>query len=85
MEDPCKSRREIENADPVRLAIKTLFSAWFAVFDNTPIKVKTVIENGSEELKEALSVFLQDSNSSNKGISLGRKLENYNKRIEVGG
>jgi len=84
MEDPCKTRKEIENTDPVRLAIKTLFSAWFAVFDNTPIKVKTIIDNNSEELKEALSAFLQDSNSSNKGISLGRKLENYNKRIEGG-
>lgn len=84
MEDPCKSRREIENSDPVRLAIKTLFSAWFAVFDNTPIKVKTIIDNDSEELKEALSIFLQDSSSNNKGISLGRKLESYNKRIEGG-
>lgn len=32
MEDPSKSRREIENTDPVRLAIKTLFSAWYCCF-----------------------------------------------------
>lgn len=84
LEDPCKSRKGIENTDPVRLAIKALFAAWFTVFDSTPIKVKTIIDTDSEELKEALSVLLHDGNSNNKGISLGRKLENYNKRIEGG-
>lgn len=84
LEDPCKSRREIENTDPVRLAIRALFAAWFAVFDNTPIKVKAIINNKSEELREALLAFSQDSNGCTNEISFGKKLQNYNKRIEGG-
>lgn len=84
MEDPCKSRREIENTDPVRLAINALFAAWFAVFDNTPVKVKAIINNHSEDLRGAVLAFSQDSNGGINEISLGRKLQSYNKRIEGG-
>ena len=79
MEDPCKSRKDIESTDPVRLAIKALFTAWFVVFGNTPTKVKSVINSSSEELREALLAFFPDSCNGISEIALGRKLQSYNK------
>lgn len=58
MEDPCKPRKDIEGTAPLMLAIKALFTAWFSVFDNTPVKVKSVINSQSEQLKESLLPFI---------------------------
>lgn len=84
LEDACKSRKEIESTDPVRLALRSLLKAWFATFHNLPVKVKTVINSNSEELKEALTEFAPNSTGGINEISLGKKLQKYNKRIEEG-
>ncbi len=84
MEDACKSRKEIENADPIRLALGGLLTAWFAAFDNLPVKVKAVVNSPIEALQEALLEFAPDGRGGINEISLGRKLQKYNKRIEAG-
>lgn len=82
--DACKSRKEIESTDPVRLVLGGLLKAWHAVFDCLPVKVKAVVNKESEELKEALAEFAPDNKGGINEISLGRKLQKYNKRIEGG-
>lgn len=82
--DACKSRKEIESTDPVRLVLGGLLKAWHATFDSLPVKVKVVVNRDSEELKEALAEFAPDNKGGINEISLGRKLQKYNKRIEGG-
>jgi hypothetical protein len=84
LEDACKSRKEIECTDPVRLSLIRLLKAWFAAFQNLPTKVKTAINSNSEELKEALTEFAPNATGGINEISPGRKLQKYNKRIEEG-
>lgn len=87
MEDPCTSRKEIENSDPIRLKLGNLLEIWFSIFDNLPIKVEALIkktnetDERSQELKEILSEILP------KGITsrnLGNVLSSYKNRIEKG-
>jgi len=82
--DACKSRKEIESTDPIRLVLGGLLKAWHATFDSLPVKVKAVTNRDSEELKEALAEFAPDNKGGINEISLGRKLQKYNKRIEGG-
>lgn len=84
MEDPCTSRKEIENNDLVRVALGNLLSAWFAVFDNMAIKVKFLIDHENELLQESLREFSPPKNGNISDVSLGVKLNSYNERIENG-
>lgn len=91
--DPCSSRKEIENSDPVRIHLSALLSSWYGVFDNMSVKVKTIINRSNEleagneavlMLKEAL---LEIAPANNGGINervLGNKLASYKGRIENG-
>jgi len=82
--DPCTSRTEIENADPVRASLGNLLTSWFAVFDNIAIKIKAAVQSDNEQLKEALLEFAPDGRGGINEISLGKKFQQHNKRPEAG-
>lgn len=86
MTDPCTSRKEVENEDPIRVLIGGLFTAWYAAFGDLTLKANSVIEK-AKNLPELLEV-LKDVTSNGKGeissVKLGQILNKYNKRIEGG-
>jgi len=94
MEDPCTTRKEIESADPERVALRNLLEAWFAVFDDFSIKTKDLIkkanfssEDGDERieaLKDALLSIAPDRCSEINERSLGKKLSQFKGRVENG-
>ena len=92
-EDPCKSRKEIENADPVRVALGGLLEAWYNVFGDMSNRLKVVVENAQNgKQDEKLGILLDALNEiapdiKNGGIntkSLGKKLSTFKQRIENG-
>ena len=84
--DPIDSRKEIENADPVRITLGNLYAAWFKTFDTMSIKLKTVISRAEddEDLKEALMEFAPDVRGGINTRALGKKLSSFRNRIEAG-
>jgi hypothetical protein len=84
MEDPCKSRKEIEGADPIRLSLSAFLRALYATFGSLPVKVKDIINTTSEDLKDALMEFFPERKEGISDIALGKRLLKYNKRIEGG-
>ena len=95
MADPCETRKDIEDADPVRIALTTLFIAWHALFGDRAMKLKEVIEkvtyiisDEQRDLLESLKETLLDFASDNKGVInqrvLAKKLSEYKNRIEGG-
>lgn len=97
--DPCESRKDIENADPIRILLSLLFTSWYKIFGDRPIKVKEIfhgtntainetntaidIEN-YESLREALLELAADSKGCINQRSLAKKLSAYKNRIESG-
>ena len=84
MADPCLSRIEVEQLDPIKTSLEWLFSVWFSIFGNRPIKVKNLVHNESEQLKEVLQEFAPDGHGGINEIALGKKLLSFNQRIEAG-
>lgn len=86
MGDPIDSRKEIENADPVRITLGNLYAAWFKAFDTMSVKLKTVIAKAEqdEDLKEALMDFAPDGKGGINTRALGKKLSSFRNRIEGG-
>lgn len=94
MADPCVSRKEIENADPVRIALGVFLSAWYDYIGELSLTLKKVISKAEDEksdlLKEKAETLLdalKDISSGNNEIntrSLGKKLASYKGRIENG-
>lgn len=88
--DPCLSRKEIESTDPIRTALGTLFSAWFAIFGPTPVKVKELVVKAQESSEASATLYeaLLCLAGTNKGELnerwLGNKLKNFKNRIEQG-
>jgi hypothetical protein len=93
--DPYATRKEVENADPVRVSLGNLLQTWFDVFDNQPMLVKNVVkkiykpsDNDNHEAIEALKDCLIEIASDGKGgineLTLSNKLKNYKGRIENG-
>lgn len=85
LEDPCKSRKEIENADPVRVALGSFLASWYASLGNLSYTTKKVIEKAKEhhpELLEALKEIAPDRNNSINSRSLGNTLASFKGRIE---
>lgn len=91
--DPCKSRKEIENNDPVRISLGALLKAWYAIFDNMSVKVKNVVnrameQNEHDEVTSALKEVLFEIAPADKGgineRVLGKKLASFKGRIENG-
>jgi len=98
-EDPCKSRKEIENADPIRLALGCLLSSWYAVYGDLSRRIKDVItgirdiegnitdeneESHLNALHEALVELAPDNKGGVNSKSLGKKLSSFKGRIENG-
>lgn len=95
MADPCETRKDIEDADPIRITLTTLFTAWHAIFGESAMKLKDVAENvnkgfggNQNELRESLTETLLELASDNKGginqRALAKKLSAYKNRIEGG-
>ena len=100
MTDPNKTRTEIEQADPIRMMLCRIFTSWYELFGDRPIKVKELVapiiipSDGFAEsaekyehsisLQEALYELAPDSKNKINIYSLGRQLSAYKKRIESG-
>jgi putative DNA primase/helicase len=86
-EDPCKSRKEVENTDPVRASLGSLLSAWYEAFGDMSRKIRDVIKAVEDEklvsLREALIELAPDKNGINSR-SLGKKFASFKGRIENG-
>jgi putative DNA primase/helicase len=82
MADPCESRKEIEDADPVRIVLNSLFFAWHTLCGQSSIKVKDLIDKAfaiplptddaqkvgmQEMLKEALFELAGEGKVKDKG------------------
>ncbi|MFA5999319.1 MAG: hypothetical protein WC747_04845 [Candidatus Babeliales bacterium] len=97
MTDPCESRKDIEESDPIRMQLNELFTAWHAFFGNREIKVQELIATKTTSPEEsesnleayhALQEILKELAADNKGIinprSLAKQLSRYKNRIEGG-
>jgi hypothetical protein len=89
--DPCSSRKEIENADPVRIQLGNLLASWYEIFGDLGMKTKDVVKRASEQkdeiqesLYDALLEFAPDGRGGINGRSLGKKLAQFKGRIESG-
>jgi len=90
--DPCESRKEIEDADPVRQLLESLFYSWHELFKEDAVKLRTVIEKISginndencEMLKEAFIDLVPNARGIINQRSLAKKLAHYKDRIENG-
>jgi hypothetical protein len=89
MPDPCESRKDIEDNDPVRLLLCAFYPAWYEFFGDSGVKAKDVIEKTSSLTENSeLAELLRDLAGDNKGIvnqrSLAKKLATFKNRIERG-
>ena len=88
LEDPCTSRKEIENADPVRVSLGHLLSSWHKGLGDNGNTVKNILriveDQKLDELKEALMEIAPDSKGGINSRSLGKKLASFKGRIENG-
>ncbi len=97
MTDPCESRKEIEEADPVRQQLSEFFTAWYILFDDRSITVRELISQSistPEEpearieacytLQEIIAEFAQDAKNSINQRRLAKQLSRYKNRIEGG-
>ncbi len=85
--DPCASRKEIENADPVRVALGSLLASWFAAIGDLSFTVKALIEKAKDhpELLEILKEIAPDNRGNGiNSRSLGNKIASFKGRIENG-
>lgn len=85
LEDPCKTRADIENDDPVRLALIALFTAW----NKLPVTSTTSgqlikMSQKDEELADALELFAGDERGAVNARRLGKMLSSMKNRIEGG-
>ncbi len=94
MADPCESRKEIEQSDPVRILLDSFFMCWYEIFEARPIKVKQLIEamtsspdvhpETTETMREALQELAADTKGVINQRTLAKKLSLYKNRIEGG-
>lgn len=93
--DPCETRKDIQDADPVRVLLQALFASWHAVIGEKPVKVKEILATAMGNLndekndqQDTLREALLDIASDNKGginqRVLAKKLSAYKNRIEAG-
>ena len=98
MADPCTSRKEIENSDPVRVALGSCLESWYAVFEDKSKRVKDVVrkieeptadltneeQNKLDALREALIEIAPGERGGINSRSLGKKFATFKGRIENG-
>jgi len=97
LDDPCESRKEIEDADPVRIVLRKLFHNWHELFGSRAIKVKEVtnLVNSTElsteydpqiveEFSDAVLELAENKKREADARKLAARLRKYKKRIESG-
>lgn len=97
LEDPCKSRKEIENMDPTRIKLIDILEAIQNVYEETPFTVSELIlkaqstnEDQSirekiDELRRALIEFCPDSRGITIDVrAVGTKITAFKNRRENG-
>lgn len=92
MADPCESRKEIEQSDPIRIVLASLFFSWYEIFESRPIKIKELIDlvssnidsEAKEALRDALVELTGDKKNDINARSASKKLALYKNRIEQG-
>lgn len=87
MADPCTTRKEIENSDPVRQSLGNLLTSWYETVGDLSMRVRDIIKRAQEpdnlNLLEALRE-ITPKDSSLCPIKIGKKLKTFEKRIENG-
>jgi hypothetical protein len=90
MADPCESRKEIENADPVRMSLGELLLSWHDYLGDFSFRIKDVVkkaENDQSEQAQNLLDVLKDLSKGHGDInirSLGNKFAEFKGRFENG-
>jgi hypothetical protein len=86
MTDPCASRKEIENADPVRQQLGNLLTIWYSTFDDLSQRTKDIIKRAEDEKDALFDILLEIAEKNGKidPVKLGIKLRNFEKRPEKG-
>lgn len=92
MHDPCESRKEIENNDPIRILWGHLLYVWHEIFGDRSIKVREIItiinknpiDEIHEPLKEAAAELASNGRDSVNQRVLAKKLVSFKNRIENG-
>jgi hypothetical protein len=90
--DPCDSRKDIENEDPVRASLGNLLETLHERYEKTSFTTKQLIDDAqdasdekNQELREVLVEFCpSDKGSSINVRSLGNKFAAFKGRIERG-
>jgi hypothetical protein len=86
MADPCVSRKEIENADPVRQQLGNLLTIWYSTIGDFSLRTKDIIKKAEDEKDAFFDILLEIAEKNGKidPVKLGIKLKNFEKRPENG-
>ena len=100
MADPYETRKDIQNNDPIRIMLNSLFMTWYKIFGDRSIKLKelknmnsiqvnnAIDDDDNDEIKETFQESLLelagDKNGAINQRSLAKKLALYKNRIEGG-
>lgn len=96
--DPLTGREQIEDGDPVRVKLRSLLLAWFAVFKTAPATSKEAVmragetmfdDEGQEQpaypaMKECLEEQFTDKGGKASSRQLGDFLKKYAGRVDMG-
>lgn len=85
MDDPCKSRKGLEAADPVRKQLRAVMSVWWNIIGKDQVTAREVIDRARDH--QALGDALLDVAGTRGEINsrrLGNWLGKYARRIEGG-
>jgi hypothetical protein len=87
MADPCLSRQDLEEADPVRTALKTVLAAWHEIFQHQAVTTNEVISKANEFPGSLLQAAILEVAGQGNEISarrFGKWLKKFEKRVEGG-
>lgn len=96
--DPLAGREQLEDGDPVRVKLRSLLLAWFAVFKTAPATSKEAAlragetmfdDEGTEQprypaMKECLEEHFTDKGGKMNSRYLGEFLKKYAGRVDIG-
>jgi len=90
MADPCASRKQLEDDDPVRITLAKTLEAWFKLVGNLDFRIRDVYNKAVMECNELiLECFSEISNTPTKNANIclkkvGQYFRANNRRIEGG-
>ncbi len=89
--DPCDTRKSIEDSDPIRLNLNSLFYCWHELFKSRGVKAIEIVDKAKSEeneiaktLKETLIELAINNKGEIDSRILAKKLSLYKNRIEGG-